>query len=203
MNRIYLTLTWALILASLGHSQTDSSSNALQFNFVNSASLAYRYRLSEASELRAGIDVSGSLSDRRRYNVPRYYADSLTFDQVDTRTNLNLRLSIEYLYAFYTNENVSLYFSAGPFRSTTFWRDHYISEYATGVEDVTYRRYAWSIGAILGVGVQCRVYEFVSVLGEYTGTLSYGYEGSEPGPPDERIISFGIEKIHIGIVVRF
>ena len=96
-----------------------------------------------------------------------------------------------------------MYFSAGPFFSLLRTRDHYIQEYSTKVEDNTYRRYSWAAGAILGLGLECHLYDFVSVLGEYNATFSYGWEGSKPGPADERVISFDLERIRIGVCVRF
>jgi hypothetical protein len=196
-----------MVLVQISRSQTDSSRNAIQFNFVNSASLSYRYLLSASSQLRASIDISGYLSDQKRSGVPVYYysTDSLLYryDVVNTSNDVNLRLSVDYLYTFYSHEHVSLYFSVGPFASTSHHEDHWKDNYQSRVSDNTYKYAAWSVGAILGFGLQCRVYEFVSVIGEYTATMGYGYESSPAGPPDERVISFKLEQIHIGICVQF
>jgi hypothetical protein len=211
MKHTLYTFIFLMVVAPLSYSQTDSSRNALQFNIVNKTSLAYRYKLSVNSELRASLDFSGGIFDRRRNDVPvyDYGTDSLLFkfDEVNSSNSESIRLSVEYLYSFYRHKQVSLYCSAGPFISNTRDENQYTSKYSQYSQEIDnshYIRFAWALGAIFSAGVECCVYEYVSILGEYSAILSYGYEGVRPSSaPDLRIISFSFEQLHIGVCIHF
>jgi hypothetical protein len=84
---------------------------------------------------------------------------------------------------------------------------YYTSRYSQNSEQITEGHsisFIWNFGAIFGVGVECRIYDFVSVLGEYSAVLGYGYEGSRPSSgPDYRVVTFNLEQLHIGVCIRF
>jgi hypothetical protein len=204
---LYIILTNITVLIS--YSQIDSSRNALQFNFVNQTSLSYRYKTTDYSELRTTIDIAAKVTDKRTYDNPVYYfnSDSLLYkyDEVNSSNEEYIRFSIDYLFTFYRHKSVSMYLGVGPFISLSC--SQYISTHEYSNQEVrtsnnTY--YQWMVGGIISVGLECQVYELVSMLGEYTGTIGYGYEKTRPIKyPDTRIISFQLGAIHIGVCICF
>jgi hypothetical protein len=188
ISTVVLAILWHQFMFAQSDSLTPNSSlmtlsngsQSLQFFLVGQVTLAFKHHVSNQSAFRLSADISG-LFEKQKEDYGRL--DFSTQSRELTINNQSVKLGVEYLYYFESANKVKIFVGGGP--SVAFTRSRYSrtntmrTSSTTQVESNEQTENFWDVGIRGSAGVECHLYEFLSLIGQYQLFATYGPHKSE------------------------
>lgn len=224
--KIYILLLTSIFSSVKSFSQSDSTQvdykHAIQFYVIDEIITAYKYQFAENSAFRVLINATGLYNDKDSDEIEyrEQISDTVTFyeNYQTIRSNQYFEVKCQYLFFIDFNEIVKSYIGAGPFVSYQFnqdesWRESFYSN-SQDIHKGYWRmnESIWSLGVSALIGLECKVFENISLFTEYEGFVSRGWQtndwfatNSTYNTDEYNIViwSYELEGLRIGLSIYF